>query len=76
MTKREQAQEILWNSMYFAFHKDMRMDKSAWEEIENVIFKYGVRYTLRSDGFYYMCEDQPSLKVEAVLKDKEELAVD
>lgn len=76
MTKQEEALDILWNSMYFAFHKDLREDKVAWEEIENVIFKYGVQYTLRSDGFYYLREEQPSLKVDAILKDKEKLSVD
>ncbi len=73
MTKHDEALEILWNSMYFAFHQDMRLDKSAWEEIEGVIFRYGAQYVLRSDGFYYLCQEQPSLKVEAVLNDKEKL---
>lgn len=76
MTKHNEALDIMLNSMYFAFHKDLREDKFAWEEIENVIFKYGVQYILRPDGFYYLREEQPSLKVEAVLKDKEKLAVD
>lgn len=74
MTPKEQALDIIHNSPYFAYHKDIRMDKSSWKEIEDIIFKYGLRYTLHSDGFYHLSGDQPSLKVEAILRDREQLS--
>jgi hypothetical protein len=73
MTPYEQALDIIHSSPYFAFHSDCKTSVEIWEELSVIIQKYGLHYTLRSDGYYHLSGEQPVLKVDAIIADKERL---